>query len=273
MAKTVRLESMSTASASTFDKLSPEALRAVKSRVSAAEWQARVDLAALYRLVAHFGWTDTVYNHISMRTPGEENSFLINPFGYLYEEVTASSLVKVNVDGEILYDPTGFGINRPGFVIHGAVHRARHDVACVIHTHTPAGIAVSTQEEGLLPISQHAAVLYGRIGYHDAEGITYDVDEQTRLVNDLGPHRAMILRNHGLVTAGRNAGETFYLQTMLERACAAQVAALASKNVRRLPAEAITQTHAVMDAMDGDYSRDWAAMVRLADRIGPDFRT
>src|SRR5438270_536110 len=140
----------------------PGGAAAVRSRVTAEEWKARVDLAALYRLVAHFRWTDTIYTHISMRVPGEE-TFLINPFGYLYEEVTASSLVKVDGNGNVLDDPTGVGINKPGYVIHGAIHMARHDVQCVIHTHTRAGIGVSAQEEGLLPISKHAALFVGRI--------------------------------------------------------------------------------------------------------------
>lgn len=135
----------------------------VRSRVSPEEWRARCDLAALYRLVAHYRWTDLIYNHISMRAPGEDH-YLINPFGYLYEEVTASSLVKVSVEGKIIDDPTGFGINLAGFVIHGAIHAARHDVACVLHTHTRAGIAVSAQKEGLLPISQHAAVIMAKAG-------------------------------------------------------------------------------------------------------------
>lgn len=246
---------------------------AVKSQVSREEWRARVNLAALYRLVAHYRWTDTIYTHISMRVPGED-LFLINPFGYLYEEVTASSLVKVSVDGDIVLDPTGFGVNRAGFVIHGAIHAARHDVSCVIHTHTRAGIAVSAQNDGLLPISQHAAVLMSNIGYHDPEGIAVREDEQVRLVENLGSKLILILRNHGLLVAGRTPDEAFYLLGILERACEAQVAALGGGvSVRRLPEAAIDETRKVMDSMDADFSRDWAAALRLVERIGPDYKS
>lgn len=253
-----------------FSRLHPQS---VKSRVSAAEWRARVDLAALYRLVAHYRWTDTIYNHISMRIPGTEH-FLINPFGYWYEEITASSLTKISIDGEILDDPTGFGINRSGFVIHAAIHAARHDISCVLHTHTRAGVAVSATQEGLLPISQHAAVVLGKIGYHDAEGIAVRPKEQARLAANLGEGNILILRNHGLLIAGRNPGETFYLTCILERACEIQVAAQASPNpVRILPESAIAESKKVVDSMDGDFSRDWAAMLRLVERIGPDYET
>lgn len=245
---------------------------AVKNRVSSGEWQARVDLAALYRLVAHFRWSDTIYTHISMRVPGE-NLFLINPFGYLYEEVTASSLVKVSIDGDVVDDPTGFGVNRAGFVIHGAIHAARHDVSCVLHTHTRAGIAVSAQEDGLLPISQHAACVIGMIGYHDAEGIALRLDEQKRLVENLGTGSILILRNHGILIAGRTPGETFYLTSILERACEAQVAALGGdKRLTTLPDSAIEESRTVIASMDGDFSRDWAAMLRLVERIGSDYK-
>lgn len=262
---------------------SPAALRAgpiagpgrtsLEGQVSAEEWRARVELAALYRLVAHFGWTDTIYTHISMRVPGVEQ-FLINPFGYLYEEVTASSLVKVSCEGGIIHDPTGLGINLAGFTIHGAVHMARPDVSCVLHTHTRAGVAVSAQEEGLLPISQHAAVVIGKVAYHDAEGIAVRLDERTRIAQNLGSRSILILRNHGLLVAGRSAGETIYLTSMLEKACESQVDALAGGvRVRRLDPSAVEETKAVIDTVDGDFSRDWAAMLRLVERIGPDYKT
>jgi len=249
----------------------PGGVAAVRGRVTAEEWQARVELAALYRLVAHFRWTDTIYTHISMRVPGEE-TFLINPFGYLYEEVTASSLVKIDIDGKVLDDPVGLGINKPGYVIHGAIHKARHDVHCVIHTHTRAGAGVSAQEEGLLPISQHAALFVGRIGYHDFEGIAVHEEEQERLVRNLGKHHVMILRNHGLLTAGRSAGEAFVLLHMLERACEIQVAALSNgARVRRITPESVATTHAVIEANSG-FTRDWEAMLRLLDRVAPDYK-
>ena len=247
-------------------------LAAVRGRVSAAEWQARVELAALYRLVAHYRWTDTIYTHISLRVPGED-TFLINPFGYLYEEVTASSLVKLDADGKVIDDPVGLGINAAGYVIHGAVHRARHDVHCVIHTHTRAGAGVSAQEEGLLPIGQHAALCMGRIGYHDFEGIAVRMDEQQRLVRNLGAHSILILRNHGLLTAGRTAREAFYLINTLERACEIQVAALGNgARVHRITPESIAATQAVYDA-NAEFSRDWAAMLRLLNRVAPDYKT
>ena len=248
-------------------------LAQVKQRVSPEEWDARVELAALYRLVAHHRWTDTIYTHISLRTPGED-AFLINPFGYLHEEVTASCLVKVNAQGDVLNDPTGLGINKAGFVIHSAIHAAREDVHCVLHTHTRAGVAVSAHEEGLLPISQHATLFVGRVGYHDFEGFAVDLAEQKRLVRDLGQHSAMILRNHGLIVAGRSADEAFYLINALERTCEVQVAALSgTAKVRLMSPEALAASHAVLDAEDGNYSRDWAAMLRLVERIGPDYRT
>lgn len=254
----------------------PQELSHVRASVSSEEWHARVELAALYRLIAHFRLTDTIYTHISMRVPGPHGAneaFLINPFGLLYEEITASSLVKITVDGEILHDPTGFGINRAGFVIHGAIHAARPDVNSVLHTHTRAGIAVSAQEGGLLPISQHAAQLIGRVSYHDFEGIAVDLEERKRLVADLGANYMMILNNHGLLTAGRSAGETLQLMLFLERACDAQVAALSGgTSVRIVTEQAIESTARTMAAAGGNFSRDWAAMLRLANRIGPDFQ-
>ena len=248
-------------------------LASVKQRVSPAEWDARVELAALYRVVAHYRWTDTIYTHISLRTPGE-NTFLINPFGYLYEEVTASSLVKVDLHGEVLDDPTGLGVNKAGFVIHSAIHAARQDVHCVLHTHTRAGVAVSAHDEGLLPISQQSTQFVGRIGYHDFEGFAVDLDEQKRLAADLGAHSAMILRNHGLVVAGRSAAEAFYLINALERACDIQVAALGDgAKLRRMSPEVLAASQAVLDAADGTFTRDWAAMLRLVERVAPDYRT
>ena len=245
----------------------------VKDRVSPEEWIARTECAALYRLIAHFKMTDFIANHISLRVPGTEESFLINPYGYLYEEITASSLVRVNVAGDVLDDPVGLGVNRAGYVIHGAVHAARHDVACVIHTHTKAGIAVSAQEGGLLPISQHAAIVWP-VSYHAYEGIAIDTGEQARLVKDLGSTYSMILENHGLLALGRNAGEAFFTMIMLERACEAQIAALAGgAKVRHMTPEALQAANACITGMEGDFWRDWAAALRLADRIGPDYKT
>lgn len=248
------------------------ALRDVKSEVSPEEWEARVELAALYQLVHHFRWTDTIYNHISLRTPGE-HSYLINPFGYLYEEITASSLVKVDVEGGIVQDYTGLGINQAGFVIHGAIHAARPDLACVMHTHTRAGSGVSAQDHGLLPISQHAAFLYGRIGYHEFEGVAVDLEERKRLVADLGDHKMMILRNHGLLTCGRTAAEAIFWMINLERACEIQIAALSAgeANVRRVSDASLQATAKLTE--DLDLSRDWAALLRIVERVAPHYCT
>ncbi len=244
--------------------------RAVKERVTGEEWAARVDLAAAYQLVAHFRMTDTIYNHISLRIPGRHDVFLLNAFGLMYDDVTASNLVTVNLDGDILDDPTGLGVNRAGFVIHGAIHEARPDVACVLHTHTVAGGAVSAQSDGLLPISQHAAELIGRIGHHPFEGISVGEDERVRLVRDLGPHYVLILENHGLLTAGRTIGEAFQLMLRLERACAIQIAALAGgAKVRVISQASVDATHAVVDGIESGYERDWAALKRLALRVAP----
>lgn len=269
--KATRLDAMSGSAGELEFPMTRLAPIDIRARVSEEEWSARCDLAALYRLVAHYRWTDLIYNHISLRVPGEEH-FLINPFGYLYEEITASSLVKVNLDGDIVDDPVGFGINRAGFVIHGAIHGARHDVACVLHTHTRAGIAVSAQKEGLLPISQHAAMLMAKVAYHDAEGVAVRMDEQARLVANLGSRSILILRNHGLLVAGRNPGETLNLAATLERACEAQVAAQGQgATLSFLSEAAIEESRKLVDALDGDFSRDWAAMRRLVERIGPDY--
>ena len=174
----------------------------LKQRVGATEWQARVDLAACYRLAAHFRMTDLVYTHISARVPGTREHFLINAYGLLFDEITATNLVKVTQAGAIVEDDTGLGINPAGYVIHSAIHAARPDVGCVMHTHTSAGLAVAAQKNGLLPLSQHAMRFTGCVSYHDYEGIALDVDERERLVRDLGRNDAMILRNHGLLTCG-----------------------------------------------------------------------
>src|SRR5215470_2133572 len=184
-------------------------LHSMKGKVSAAEWKVRVDLAACYRLVAHYEMSDMMANHISAAVPGEENAFLINAYGMLYEEITASSLIKIDLHGNILSTPDfgelNYGINKAGYVIHSAIHRARHDVGCVIHTHTWAGMAVSSLECGLLPMTQ-TAMRFLRIGYHDYLGVVLDASEQASLISDLGDREALILRNHGLVTVGATVG-------------------------------------------------------------------
>ena len=180
----------------------------LKGRVSEEEWKARVDLACAYRLVAQQGWLHGIANHISMRVPGEDEHFLLNPYGLEYREVTASSLVKIDLDGNKIMDGP-FGVNRAGFVIHSAIHTARKDITCAIHTHTPAGMAVSSLKCGLLPLNMSAIRFHNRIAYHDYEGVTLDTEERERIAEHLGDKYAMILRNHGLLTLGRNIGEAY----------------------------------------------------------------
>ena len=194
----------------------------VRERVSAAEWQARIDLAAAYRLVAYYGWDDLIFTHISARVPGPEHQFLLNPYGMMFDEVTASSLVKVDLNGNILME-TPYAINPAGFTIHSAVHAAREDALCVMHLHTDYGIAVSAQKNGLLPISQQSLFALSSLAYHDYEGLALNEEEKPRLVSDLGNKNYMILRNHGLLTLGPSAAEAFLSMFILERACKIQI--------------------------------------------------
>jgi ribulose-5-phosphate 4-epimerase/fuculose-1-phosphate aldolase len=247
----------------------------MRSKVSPAEWETRVNLAACYRLVHHYGMDDLVYNHISARVPGEEGHFLINAYGMTYDEISASSLVKIDFDGNIVQDSgTGYGINLAGFVIHSAVHRGRPDVACVIHTHTPAGMAVSAMKEGLLPLTQNA-MYFGGIGYHDYEGPAVDLDEQKRLVADLGPHEAMILRNHGLLSVGRTIPEAFVTMYWLERACQAQAFAVQSNLELSVPNKKVVETTNAR-YKPGQRRRigelEWSGLLRLLERRYPGFR-
>lgn len=198
----------------------------VKSSVSEDEWNARVDLAALYRLVALHEWDDLIFTHISMRIPGPDHHFLINPYGLLFEEITASSLVKVDLDGNIVSE-TPYFINPAGFTIHSAVHAAREDAMCVMHLHTDQGVAVSAQKDGLLPISQTGMIAMADLAYHDYEGIALDHDERERIVADLGNKNMMLLRNHGTLTCGESAADTYMRMFFLERACKMQVMAQA----------------------------------------------
>jgi ribulose-5-phosphate 4-epimerase/fuculose-1-phosphate aldolase len=197
----------------------------VKGRVSEAEWQARVDLAALYRAVALHGWDDMIFTHISARVPGPEHHFLINPYGLFFEEITASSLVKVDPDGNVVQD-TPYSINPAGFTIHSAVHAAREDAQVVVHLHTDQGVAVAAQAEGLLPLTQQALAVLPHLAYHDYEGIALDLDERSRLVADLGDRTLMLLRNHGTLAVGANAAEAWLRIFFLERACKQQIMAL-----------------------------------------------
>jgi ribulose-5-phosphate 4-epimerase/fuculose-1-phosphate aldolase len=201
----------------------------IKDQVSPEEWAARVELAACYRLMDRYGMTDLIYNHISAKVPGT-NHFLVNLYGLLYKEITASSLVKIDEDGEIIWKPeTDYTYNRSGYVIHGAIHAARPDVGAIIHTHTRAGMAVSAQKQGLLPLTQTSMRFHGHIGYHDYEGPAINLEEQERLVADLGEHNALILKNHGLLTCGPSVPEAFNLMYQLENSCKAQIDALTAE--------------------------------------------
>jgi ribulose-5-phosphate 4-epimerase/fuculose-1-phosphate aldolase len=241
--------------------------------------QVRIDLAAAYRLIHRLGLDDSIYTHISVRLPGRHDRFLINPYGMRFEEVTASNLVTVDVDGKVIDDPLGLGINPAGFTIHSAVHAARHDVLCVLHTHTVAGVAVSCQKEGLLPLNQWSMQFTDRIAYHDFEGIALDLSERERLVADLGDKFVLILRNHGLLTCGRSVGEAFKLMHNMERSCRAQLALQASG------ADILRPSHAIAVHTAGQYARgydklevdgqpdgEWAAFKRMLERTDADYK-
>ena len=248
--------------------------QAVREQVSKEEWETRVNLAACYRLMHEFGMTEMIANHISARVPCTPDQFLINPYGMLYEEMTASSMIKIDIDGNILFNATDYGINKAGYVIHSAVHAARHDVDCVIHTHTLAGMAVSAMKTGLLPLAQ-TAMRFGEVAYHDYEGPALNLDERARLVKDLGDREAMILRNHGLLTVGPSIPESFNNMFRLERACQLQVTTLSCNTEIILPpAEVVKETQ---DGFKPGVRRrwgliEWPALLRKLDKIDPSYR-
>lgn len=247
----------------------------LRPEMSAAEWQQRVELAACYRLLAHFRMTDLIYTHCTVRVPGEPGRFLINPYGHRWEEITASSLVKIDVEGNKV-DDSPARVNPAGFTIHSAVHMSRHDAACVIHTHTRAGMAVASLREGLLPLNQIALQFYGRLGVHDYEGIALDLDERERIIADLGSKCGLLLRNHGLLTVGRTVAEAFNLMFYLERACEVQVATLSmGREIVLPPREVCERVGAQYDQMnfdDGDLLLEWDAHLRMLDEIDPSYR-
>jgi ribulose-5-phosphate 4-epimerase/fuculose-1-phosphate aldolase len=249
--------------------------RDVRASVSEAEWRARVDLAACYRLMPLFGMSDLIYNHITGRIPGTQDHLLINPYGYMYEEITASSLVTIDLAGNVLLNPNeDCGINAAGYVIHSAVHAARHDVQCVIHTHTRAGMAVSALKCGLLPLTQ-TAMRFGSVAYHDYESVAIDLDERERLVADLGDSEVMILRNHGLLAVGADIAQAFNTVYWLEMACRAQVDAMACNTELNLPAPAIVEmtSHLYKPQTRRPYGvMEWPAMLRYLDRRDPSYR-
>jgi ribulose-5-phosphate 4-epimerase/fuculose-1-phosphate aldolase len=244
--------------------------------IDPAEWEVRQDLAACYRLVDFFGMTDLHLNHISARVPGNQDHFLINPFGMLYEEITASSLIKIDLAGNIIANANPeYGVNLAGFVIHAAIHAARHDVACVLHTHTNAGMAVSVLKSGLLPLTQ-TAMRWSRIAYHDFEGVVVDLGEQQRLVENLADCDVMILRNHGLLACGRTIGEAFNNIYRLERACQTQLLAMACNAEILLPSrDVIARSNAQLSVSPSPDAKgqqrphgsiEWPALKRMLDR-------
>jgi ribulose-5-phosphate 4-epimerase/fuculose-1-phosphate aldolase len=243
--------------------------KSIRGEVTAEEWQARVELAACYRLVDRYGMTDLIYNHITARIPRSPDHLLINLYGLLYREITASSLVKIDVEGEIIWKPdTDYGINTSGFVIHGAIHKARPDVGCVLHTHTRAGIAVSAMRSGLLPLSQTAMRFVGHIGYHDYEGPAIELDERKRIVRDLASHDALILRNHGLLACGATIPQAFNIMYQLELSCRSQVDAMAARTELVMPGENVLAhtAHLYQPNSRRPYGvLEWPAMLRLIE--------
>ena len=245
----------------------------LEGKVGDEEWAVRVDLAAAYRLVAHYGWDDLIFTHLSARVPGPEHHFLLNPYQLMFEEVTASSLVKVDASGNPV-EPTPFITNPAGFTIHSAIHMAREDAQAVMHLHTPAGQAVSAHSEGLLPLTQTAMLVRGDIAFHEYEGVAVDLSERERLVADLGDKGAMILRNHGTLALGRNVGECFVRLYFLERACQAQVMALsAGDNLSHPPqgAPEITSEQGAAGLTVAANLLAWPALKRKAFRLDPSF--
>ncbi len=251
---------------------------AMQQKVSEAEWQARVDLAACYRLAAHYGWTDLILTHISARVPGEVGPdggecFLINPMAYMFHEITASCLIKVDIDGKVLSD-TDYDINPAGFTIHSAVHAARPDVGCVMHLHTDDGVAVSSQAHGLLPLTQTALTVSGNLSYHDYEGIALDLDERERLVANLGDSNVMILRNHGTLTCGADVASAFTTMFWLERACTMQIKALSGGVKLNMPSAQSAET-VKQQVANGSTSLSglaWPALLRMLDAQDPSYR-
>lgn len=247
----------------------------VKDQVSEEEWKLRVDLAALYRLLVVYGWEDLLFTHISIRVPGPEHHFLMNPFGLMFDEITASSLVKIDLEGNIVM-PSPYKVNKAGFTIHGGIHMSTDMHNCIIHTHSDDGVAVSTHKDGLLPITQHSMQVIPDLAYHDFEGIALNHDERSRLVADLGDKHCMILRNHGLLTVGTTAADTFLRHFFLERSCTMQVKALAGGADLVVPSEDVQALVGHQGGMTREDMRaekfSWQPLLRKLDRIDPSYR-
>ena len=247
----------------------------LEGKVGDEEWAIRVDLAAAYRMVAHFGWDDLIFTHLSARIPGPEHHFLLNPYNLMFEEVTASSLIKVDVNGNPV-EATPFITNPAGFTIHSAIHMARDDAHAVMHLHTPHGQAVAANRDGLMPLTQTAMLIRGDVAFHDYEGVAVDLDERERLVEDLGTRNAMILRNHGTLAVGKNVGECFIRLYYLERACQAQVMALSAGDNLNNPPQGAPEITAQQGAVGLPLAANllaWPALRRKAYRLDPSFAT
>jgi len=247
----------------------------LQGKVSDEEWAIRVDLACAYRMVAHYGWDDLIFTHLSARIAGPEHHFLLNPYNLMFEEVTASSLVKVDVQGNPV-DPTPFITNPAGFTIHSAIHMAREDAHAVMHLHTPAGQAVSAHSEGLLPLTQTAMLIRGEVAFHEYEGVAVDLGERERLVADLGEKNVMILRNHGTLAVGKNVGECFIRLYYLERACQAQIMALSAGDAVNRPPQGSPEITAQQGEIGLPLAANllaWPALKRKAYRLDPSFAT
>lgn len=249
-------------------------MSSVKESVSEQEWQTRVDLAAAYRMVAHYGWDDLVFTHISARVPGPEHHFLINPYGMMFDEVTASSLVKVDIDGNKVM-ASEYDINPAGFIIHSAVHASRDDAKCVMHLHTLDGIAVSTLKDGLQAYSQQSLFALSSLSYHDYEGVALNPDEKARLVSDLGDTSFMILRNHGLLTCGESIADAFTFMFLLQRSCEIQIKAQSTgQEMLKIPDQILAgiQAQAKQVTRSAGGSLAWPGILRKLDRTNPGFR-
>jgi ribulose-5-phosphate 4-epimerase/fuculose-1-phosphate aldolase len=258
-----------------FDPLDSVEIPSLKGKVSDEEWAIRVDLAAAYRLVAYYGWDDLIFTHLSARIPGPEHHFLLNPYNLMFEEVTASSLVKVNMEGNPV-DPTPFITNPAGFTIHSAIHMARDDAQAVMHLHTPAGQAVAAHAEGLLPLTQTAMLVRGDLAFHDYEGVAVDLSERERLVANLGSKNAMILRNHGTLAVGSTIGECFVRLYFMERACQAQIMALSAGDSINNPPQGAPEVAAQQGTVGIAVAAKllaWPALKRKAQRLDPGFAT
>ena len=254
-------------------------LPSLKHVVSEDEWKLRVNLAACYRLVAMYGWSDLIFTHISAKLPesvsGKDHHFLINPYGLMFDEITASSLLKIDLQGNQINEST-FYVNHAGFVIHSTIHEARHDAVCVLHTHSRAGVAVSAQKEGLLPISQQSSLLLSSLAYHDYEGLAVHDDERDRLKADLGDSKYMILRNHGLLTVGCSVPDAFLAMYFLETSCQIQISAQAGGTLSPVPQkvlDGVTSAVRVQQSKGSAADLAWPALLRRLDRLSPGYDT